>query len=72
MSVNKRNEIRVNMNQTKRDYVANYFEPTHKPKIRFISDDVGECYRCTDGGLRQYGNTPEEAYRNLNALRNPK
>ena len=57
------------MNSTNRLFPNNYNEPSHKPRIRFVSDDIGECYKCTDGGLTQYGDTPEDAYNNLKALR---
>lgn len=45
--------------------VAGYTDAKHKPRISFISDDIGTCYSCTDGGLTMFGNTPEEAYSEL-------
>ena len=57
------------MNETNRCRPNYFSEPQHKPRIRFVSDGIGSCYKCTDGGLTQYGNTQEEAYGNLKALR---
>ena len=41
----------------------------HKPRISIVNDDMGKCYQCTDGGLTQYGRTPQEAFDNLKACR---
>lgn len=57
------------MNYTEKSSFQGYAEATHKPRISFINDDIGTCYKCTDGGITNFGNTPEEAYSGLMQMR---
>ena len=44
-------------------------DATHKPKISFIRNSIGICFKCNDGGVAQYGNTAKESYEALCKLR---
>lgn len=56
------------MNKTYSNF-SGHLPAMHKPKIMLHIDNAGRCYKCTDGGVTQFGNTPLEAYSNLAMLR---
>lgn len=58
------------MNDIGKSYFTGFDDPQHKPRISRISDDGEVYFKCSDGGLEQFGHTPEEAYGNLMNLRN--
>ena len=46
-----------------------YSEATHKPRVSLCIDGNERYYKCTDGGIAQYGVTMRDAFNNLKALR---
>lgn len=49
---------------------AGYDPAVHKPRVKLVRESCGHVhYACTDGGLTQYGLTPEKAYNQLKAVR---
>lgn len=58
------------MNFTTNNNYYSLDEATHKPKISFVRDSIGICFKCSDGGATQFGDTAKEAYKALIKLRN--
>jgi hypothetical protein len=66
-SSNQPAEIEI-MYHTPKDFHG-YADATHKTRITFGRDASGEFFKCTDGGLTQFGATAKDAFDRLANIR---
>lgn len=57
------------MNYTVSQKQAVFPEPQHKPRVSLFVEGEERYYKCTDGGLTQWGNSQLEAFNNLKSCR---